>query len=152
MHNHAPKDYKCSICLGINGIENDDTLIKSLDIIYKDSEIFAFISSFFIGSNPGHIIISPIKHLENLYDIDEKTLSAISNLSKKVALKLKESYKCSGITILQNNEPDGGQHAFHYHMHVFPRYKNDDLHKHMLDKRVATIEEKKEYARMFDKF
>jgi len=146
MYNHVPQEYKCPICLGINGVENDDTLIRQGDIIYRDKLIIAFISSFFIGNNPGHVIISPIKHFENIYDIENSYLNTISDFSKKIAIKLKEVYKCEGITILQNNEPDGGQHAFHYHLHVFPRYKNDNLHNNMLEKKPTTPEERGIYA------
>lgn len=41
---------------------------------------------------------------------------------------------CDGVTFLQNNEPASNQHAFHYHLHVLPRYTNDNLHAHMLEK------------------
>lgn len=142
MYNHEPSDYKCPICIATKGAENDDTLIKQSDIVYKDDLVFAFISSFFIGNNSGHVIISPIKHFENIYDIPRECLFRISEVSQKVALLLKQEYKCTGITMLQNNEPDGGQHAFHYHYHVFPRYKDDELHAKMLDKKSTTERER----------
>jgi histidine triad (HIT) family protein len=44
-----------------------------------------------------------------------------------MALALKAVRKCDAIWIVQNNEPASGQHAFHYHMHVFPRWDNDNL-------------------------
>jgi len=28
----------------------------------------------------------------------------------------------------QHNEPAGGQHVWHYHLHVIPRYENDKLY------------------------
>jgi diadenosine tetraphosphate (Ap4A) HIT family hydrolase len=47
-----------------------------------------------------------------------------------------------------NNELAGDQHAFHYHLHVFPRY-NDDGFNEILpkDKRLASPEERAEYAK-----
>lgn len=146
MFNHAPEGYKCPICLGIQGIENEDTLIRKSDIVYKDDKITAFISSYFIGNNPGHIIISPNDHFENIYDLPESYNSKILRVAKKVALALKDAYKCDGITLLQNNEPEGGQHAFHYHLHIFPRYKNENLHKNMMAKKETTPEERLSYA------
>lgn len=146
MYNHAPDNYKCPICLAINGIESQDTLIRQSDIVYKNELVIIFVSPFFIGNNPGHIIIAPNKHFENIYDIHQEYLSEISGVARKVALLLKESYKCDGISTLQNNEPAGGQHAFHYHFHVFPRYKNDELHKNMLDKQLTTPEQRLEYV------
>lgn len=62
------------------------------------------------------------------------------------AVIMRQAYGCEGVTVLQNNEPAGGQHLFHYHMHLFPRYENDALHAHMLEKRTATPEERMEYV------
>jgi histidine triad (HIT) family protein len=146
MFNHAPKDYNCPICIAIKGHENDDTLIRQSDIVYKDDLVSAFISSFFIGKNLGHIIIVPNEHFENIYDLPTNYSSRIAEIAQKMALALKKSYQADGVTTLQNNEPAGNQHAFHYHFHVFPRYENDDLHNNMLDKKSTTPEERKPYA------
>lgn len=146
MFNHAPDDYRCPICLAIQGIENQDTLIRKSDIVFKDELVTAFISSFFIGNNLGHIIIVPNKHIENIYDLPQEYANRINEIAKKTALVLKQSYKCEGITTLQNNEPAGNQHAFHYHLHVFPRYENDDLFKNMLEKKNTTPEERLPYS------
>jgi histidine triad (HIT) family protein len=151
MYNHAPQDYICPICLGIQGIENDDTLIRQSDIIYKDDFVMAFISSFFIGNNLGHVVIVPVIHYENMYDLPINVTQKIFELSQKVAIALKNSYNCEGITTLQNNEPAGGQHAFHYHLHVFPRYQNDELHKNMLEKKTTTSQERLSYAEKIKK-
>src|SRR5438105_4908079 len=115
MYNHAPHDYKCPICIAIQGIENSDTLIAQSDIVYQDELVTAFISSFFIGKNPGHIIIVPNKHFENIYDIPDDYAHGIHEVAKKMALALKQASQCEGVTTLQNNEPAGNQHAFHYH-------------------------------------
>lgn len=146
MYNHAPKDYKCPICSGIKGIKNENTFIRQSDIVYNDDLITALISSFFIGNNPGHVIIVPNEHFENIFDLPDNYSSRIQELAKKVARALKISHKAEGITTLQNNEPAGNQHAFHYHLHVFPRFKNDDLHKNMMNKKSTTPEERFPFA------
>ena len=146
MYNHAADDYKCPICPAIKGIESKDTLITQSDIVYKDELVTAFINSFFIGNNSGHVIIVPNEHFENIYNLPSKYASRIHEVAQKIAFALKISYKAEGITTLQNNEPAGNQHAFHYHFHVFPRYSNDELHKNMLDKKSTTPEERLPYA------
>jgi len=70
MYNHAATEYKCPICLGVKGIENADTLLKHTDLVVKDDLITAFINSFFIVNNTGHVIIVPNEHFENLYALD----------------------------------------------------------------------------------
>ncbi len=147
MFNHAPQKYVCPICLGVQGIESDKTLIKQSDILYKDDFVTAFISSFFIGKNKGHVVVVPNEHVENIYDITSELSSKIQNIVRKMALAVRESYASEGITILQNNEPAGNQHAFHYHVHIFPRYKNDNLYLHMMEKTTTTAKERLPYAK-----
>lgn len=127
MYNHTLPNYKCPICLAIKGIENSDTMIRQNDIVYKDGLIIAFIGSKFTSKNPGHVLISPIKHYENFYDLPKSIGYRIIDLAKYLSAALKKVRRCGGITILQCNEPVGDQHAFHYHLHVFPRFENDNL-------------------------
>ena len=112
-----------------DGIEGDYPYTKQADIFYKDSTLVAIIASHGWRTNKGHVLIFPTKHFENIYDIPEDTLSLISKFSKKVSIALKEVYKCEDITLRQNNEPAGDQDVFHYHLHVFPRYKDDNINQ-----------------------
>lgn len=145
MYNHAPKDYTCPICLAINGVESKDTMILQDDIFYRDDLVIALINSKFVKNNSGHAIIVPLKHYENIYDLPEVEAKRIIQISKQVALAIKKIRNCDGITILQNNEPAGGQHAFHYHMHIFPRFKNDNLEQHLPHARLSKPEERRPY-------
>jgi histidine triad (HIT) family protein len=146
MYNHASQDYDCLICLGINGSNNAKTLIVADDIVYRDERVTALINSFWMKNNPGHVIIVPNKHFENIYELPDELGAHIHVVAKKMALAMKKAYGCDGIMTLQNNEPASGQHAFHYHLHIFPRYENDDLHANMMDKQLADPVERKEYA------
>lgn len=143
----APKGYKCPVCLGIQGSDSPDTLITSTDFVYKDDLVVALINSFFTGKNVGHVIVVPKKHFENIYDLPVEYGHRVFDVSQKIALAMKSAYKCDGITIRQFNEPASDQHAFHYHLHVFPRYDNDGFNEvSPSDKRLAESDERKQYA------
>ena len=145
---NAPKDYVCPICLGVQGTVNDHTLIRPTDVVFQDDKVTVFINSFFIGKNVGHVIVVPNKHFENLYDIPIDYLHRIAEVAQRMAIVIKKAYKTDGITTRQNNEPAGDQHAFHFHFHVFPRYKKDDFSTVAPDqKRLASSEERAEYAK-----
>jgi histidine triad (HIT) family protein len=146
MYNHAPVNYKCPICIGLQNPGSSDTLIIKDDVVYRDELVSVIVNSFFIGNNPGHVIVVPNKHFENLYDLPDEIGYRIFEISKKMAVVLKEAYQCEGITIRQNNEPAGDQHAFHFHLHIFPRYKDDELDIHMGNKRLALPEERRKYS------
>jgi histidine triad (HIT) family protein len=146
MYNHAPPEYICPICLAVAGIESEKTMMRQKDIFYKDNLVMAAINSKFVGNNPGHVIIVPLDHYENLYDIPDMIAERIVKVSKRVAVALRTVRACEGINILQNNEPRAGQHAFHYHMHLFPRFPDDQLFLNMANARVATSEERLLYS------
>ncbi len=138
MYNHAPKEYKCPICLGVNGIESEDTLLKQVDLVYKDPLVSVFINSFWIPTCEGHVIVVPNNHYENLYELPEDILNRISKVVQMIAVAMRKSYKCDGITTRQNNEPAGNQHAFHYHHHVFPRYDGDAFNINLTKKSILS--------------
>lgn len=91
--------------------------------IYEDD-----IVKVFLDINPttnGDTLIVPKKHIENMLDLDDKTLSHIHKISKEIYNVLKEKLNIDGLTLVQNNFH--GQEIKHYHVHLIPRYKNDDV-------------------------
>lgn len=146
MYNHAPNDYICPICIGLSGEVSDKTLIVPDDIVYRDDTVSAFIGSFFIGKNDGHVIVVPNQHIENLYDMPSDITHHLADTIKMLAIVVRQTYGCEGVTIQQNNEPAGGQHAFHYHVHIYPRYPEDDIYTHMNNKRLTTPTERLPFA------
>ena len=41
--------------------------------------------------------------------------------------KMTKALKCDGFNVLQNNNECAGQTVYHFHMHLIPRYKGDDV-------------------------
>lgn len=148
MYNHAPKEYICPICLAIQGVESEQTMARQADIVYRDKYALAYVNSKFVGNNPGHVIVVPTAHFENLYELPPEYAHAVMDVAQKMAITFKVVRKCDGVWIEQNNEPASGQHAFHYHMHVIPRFDNDDLKKQLADGnvRVTDPSERVSYA------
>jgi histidine triad (HIT) family protein len=121
--------------------------MKPTDIVYKDGLVTGFINSFFMGKNAGHVILVPNEHFESIYTLPAKYGHRIFDISQKVALAMKETYSCDGVTTRNNNEPAGDQHAFHFHLHVFPRYENDGYNSvQPSEKRLAEPKERADYA------
>ena len=139
MFNHAPENYQCPFCKIAKGIEDDNTATKQQDVFYRDEYITAFISSHWWPNNKGHVIIIPNKHIENVYSLSDELSDKIHTFEKRVSLALKKLYKCDGVSSRQHNEPAGNQDTWHYHLHVFPRYTNDNLYQ-LHDKKRKTKE------------
>jgi histidine triad (HIT) family protein len=128
MHNHAPENYVCPFCLLIRGIENKHVHSVQSDVVYHDPVITAFIGSHQWPHNHGNIIIVPNEHFENIYDLPLHYAVDIHRVARMMAMALKAVYSCDGISTRQHNEPAGNQDVWHYHLHVTPRYENDQFY------------------------
>ena len=106
----------CLFCKIING----DIPSKT---IYEDEDFKVFLD--INPSTNGDMLIVPKKHFENIYDIDEKLIPRIHELIKKLFDLAKDKLGAEGLTIVQNN--GHGQEIKHYHVHVTPRYSNDNI-------------------------
>ena len=147
MYNHEPKGYSCPFCKIVLGNEQG-VHTKQADIIYRDTYCTAFMASHPLPKTDGYIIVAPNQHIEHLYDMSDKLLSKISLLSKKLAIVLKKEFKCGGINIRQHNGPEYGQDIYHYHLHVIPRYKGDNIYHYVEHgtRRILKSEIRKKYA------
>ena len=47
-------------------------------------------------------------------------------LAKKMAALMTEKLGADGFNIVQNNNEVAGQTVFHFHVHLIPRYNNDN--------------------------
>ena len=150
MFNHEPKNYNCPLCVITQGKEVE--LTKREDVIFEDKEVVAYISPKWWVNNPGNVMVIPRKHVENIYDISDELLCKIQAVGKKVATAIKETYGCDGVSLRQHNEPAGGQDIWHFHLHVFPRWKDDKLYLNHENKRYVTAEERAPYAQKLKEY
>ncbi len=127
-YSHAPENYLCPFCLLIRGVENEHVASVQGDIVYSDTRVTAFVGSHQWPNNHGNVIIVPNEHYENIYDLPVEYAVDIHRVAKMIALAMKAVYQCDGISTRQHNEPAGNQDVWHYHLHVTPRYKNDNFH------------------------
>lgn len=106
----------------------------------------AFIAPKWWVNNPGHVIVIPNQHFENIYDIPDSLLGAIYATAKQIAVAIRNTYNCTGTSTRQHNEPDGNQDVWHFHVHVFPRHKGDNLYTNHEHKQFVSPAERKVYA------
>ncbi|HEY5728539.1 MAG TPA: HIT family protein [Anaerolineales bacterium] len=145
MHNHAPQDYLCPFCILIQGKESVKSQLKPTDIVFQNAEVAAFMATRKFPNDQGHVLIVPNEHFENIYDLPLDISVKIHALSRDVALAMKSEYHCDGIMLRQHNEPVGDQNIWHYHLHVIPRYQNDDFHN--AQKYPSEVGERAQYAK-----
>ena len=111
------RDENCIFCKIANGEIPSRT-------IYEDDDF-----RIILDLNPatrGHALILSKNHYKNLYDMDDDMASKVLPLAKKMAYHMQEKLKCDGFNLIQNNNEIAGQTVFHFHMHLIPRYKDDN--------------------------
>lgn len=91
--------------------------------VYEDEKYLAFLD--LSQTTIGHTLVIPKKHSKNIFELDEDSLDIMSAV-KKVALILKKTFNPIGINIVSNNERPL-QSVEHFHIHLIPRYENDNF-------------------------
>lgn len=91
--------------------------------VYED-EIIKVIMNINPATN-GHLLVIPKEHMVDIRDTKEEVIMhSLKVMKETIYPKLKDALKCEGLTIAQNNEL--GQEIKHYHIHLIPRYPDDN--------------------------
>ena len=98
-------------------------------------------------SSQGHMLVVPKQHVENIFEISEDDLAAVTSAVKRCAKAAKEALKAEGVTILQLNGKASDQIVPHLHVHIMPRSENDGLPVSTWEMKQGDMEEIKEIAR-----
>ncbi|WGJ15443.1 HIT family protein [Methylocapsa sp. D3K7] len=96
--------------------------------VYEDDAVLAFMDV--MPQADGHVLVLPKQPSRNILDADPDVLSALIPRVQKIARAVKKALAADGITLLQYNEPAGGQTVFHLHVHIVPRWTGVELRRH----------------------
>lgn len=107
-------------CLFCKIVKGDIPSVK----IFEDDNIVVFLDISQVTK--GHTLVIPKKHFSNVYELDEETISSIYRPIPKLAKAIKNAFHAKGINIVNNNDEQAGQTVFHYHIHIIPRYDEND--------------------------
>ena len=111
------KDCNCIFCKIANGEIPSTTL-------YEDEDFRVILD---LGpATRGHTLLLPKNHFANLFELDDETAQKAILVAKKMAGKMKAALGADGFNLVQNNGEAAGQTVFHFHMHLIPRYENDN--------------------------
>lgn len=78
-------------------------------------------------ASKGHALILLKEHYANIYEIPDELAGKVMKLAKKMASAMTKALGCDGFNLVQNNGEVAGQTVFHFHMHLIPRYKDDNV-------------------------
>lgn len=107
----------CIFCKIINGE------IPSAKV-YEDDHVYAFLDISQVTK--GHTLIIPKTHTKNIYEAPANVASEFFARVPKIANAIKAAYQPIGMNLLNNNEKPADQSVFHLHIHLIPRYGDND--------------------------
>jgi histidine triad (HIT) family protein len=93
------------------------------EIIFENEHVFAFLDNNPV--NKGHTLVIPKAHTTNIFTIAPEDLTAVMEVVRILAPRVKAATHAGGINVIMNNDAPAGQVVFHSHTHIIPRFEND---------------------------
>jgi ATP adenylyltransferase len=111
------KEKKCILCTVPKEREKDTLILFRGEFNYVVMNLYPYA--------PGHIMVSPYRHVEELDKMKTKEREEMINLSAKFIPTLKKALNAEGFNIGFNQGKIAGGSLRHVHMHVVPRWIGD---------------------------
>lgn len=93
--------------------------------LHEDDRTLAFLDIEPV--NPGHALVVPKPHRETLTEMEPDLVADTFRSARRVAAAVESAFDSDGLNLLQANGEAAGQEVYHAHVHVLPRYADDDV-------------------------
>ena len=100
--------------------------------IYEDEKVYAFLDIY--PQSQGHALIIPRKHSKNILDIEAEDLTAVNQVSQKLAKAYQTILGADGFVLKSRHNKIAGQEVNHFHLHLLPKYQDDSKNQGSQDK------------------
>ncbi len=115
----AEKARDCVFCDAAKAGNDEKALI-----VYRGQHCFVILNAY--PYTPGHVMIVPYAHLDELQKLPLEAANEMMALSQRMEHVLRELYHPDGINLGMNiGKAAGAGIAGHIHMHVLPRWVAD---------------------------
>ncbi|MCL1814960.1 MAG: HIT domain-containing protein [Treponema sp.] len=92
-------------------------------IVYRSSDTAVSLNLY--PYNPGHILVFPLRHVEDIRNLNDTERISLNTTLDKVLGALDSLYSPSGYNIGFNMGLEAGASIKHLHLHVIPRYSRE---------------------------
>ncbi len=92
--------------------------------VYEDDEILAILD--ISQTTKGHTLVMPKKHYENFLEMPAEEFGSLMEKTKDIAARVVNNLHANGCNILINTNEVAGQTVMHTHVHIIPRYDEND--------------------------
>jgi histidine triad (HIT) family protein len=137
MNNNTDK-YHCIFCSIINGANEG--------IIVYDNNYFLVLMDKYPISR-GHTLVIPKTHYDNLLNMPQDEVGKLYSLVSIIAKAVVSAVSADGFNIGQNNGKSANQIISHVHVHIIPRFKNDNSDGRWPTRYIAKEEELYDFSK-----
>ncbi len=92
--------------------------------VYEDDNLLAILD--IAQTTKGHTLVLPKKHSNNFLEMDEKEYMNLMNKVQVLSKRIIKNLNAKGCNILINTNKEAGQTVMHSHVHIIPRYDEND--------------------------
>ena len=108
--------------------------------IYEDETVKAYLDISQVTK--GHTLVISKKHYENFLTCDVEDMKKVMETAQKLGNELMVKLNAKGMNVLTNINEVAGQSVFHFHVHLIPRYdENDACQIHFNESEKVNLEE-----------
>jgi diadenosine tetraphosphate (Ap4A) HIT family hydrolase len=75
----------------------------------------------------GHMLIIPKRHFEQIFEAKDEEIKALFDLTNQAKALLDKERKPDAYNLAVNCGPAAGQIVMHAHLHLIPRYKDQEF-------------------------
>jgi len=90
------------------------------EVVFESTDAVAFLDKYPVAR--GHVVVIPKKHAPTLTELPDELVGGFFLAVKSVMRKVLAALHPLAMNIGWNHGRDAGQHVFHLHVHVLPRY------------------------------
>lgn len=92
--------------------------------IYEDDIVKAFLDISQVTK--GHTLVVPKVHYDHFLECDSEVMKHVMEIAQKLGNDIMHKLDAKGMNILSNVNEVAGQSVNHFHVHLIPRYNEND--------------------------
>ena len=92
--------------------------------LYEDDDVLAFLDISQVTK--GHALVISKKHYDNFLSTPQEIMHKVMDVAQRIGQVDIKLLNAKGVNILSNCYPAAGQSVMHFHVHVIPRYDEEE--------------------------
>ncbi len=107
--------------------------------VYEDDKFLAILD--ISQTTKGHTLVMPKKHYDNFLAMPTDEFQELMGKAKEISEKIIPSLGANGCNVLINTNAVAGQSVMHTHVHIIPRYDENDTIRFLFQENKYDLDE-----------